>query len=148
VAGAPPPAQSGSPYNKWIALVVVAFGLLVAAGVLIHGDDADGDASSGSTDATAADPSIVTVEYEIIGSANGVEITYMHPTGKRQEPLAMALPYRVSYEFLGPDPGRVFVTGRNVGESGSMTCRIRVDGTVIVKQAVGSDDRRVFCATR
>lgn len=108
-------------------------GMAVAALALV--------AACSSSQATApAHTKPLRVVYDVTGSASTADITYSTPGGGTEQqskvsvPLTMSASGRRGMLFTGFSPGDfVYISAQNNGESGSVTCRIILDGVTVVE---------------
>ena len=72
--------------------------------------------------------SSIDVRYEVSGTADSVDVTYENLNGGISMVTGMTLPWSITIEG---DPGDyVYLSARNLGESGSVTVTIYDDGDV------------------
>lgn len=152
---ATPPAVAGSPTERLTdrsgglrgrktSLPVIIIGACILALVTIITvssiasiSNPSGISSSSETSSSSGYVSSTrTVLYEVEGTAEAVNITYEKPTGiAQQTDLSVPLTKKGTSQrgiILAMDPGDyVYISAQNQGASGTVTCRITVDGVVI-----------------
>ncbi len=128
--------------RKWRGVPVWAWiiGAVVVTGVITSVLTAPGRAAQAEADRQAQIARIaeamapVDVEYEVEGSATSVNITMETPSGTSQG-SDKAVPLRTDAGngiTLSFSRGSfVYISAQNQGESGTVTCRITVDGKII-----------------
>jgi hypothetical protein len=130
-------SRKGFDRARWLPLIIAVGVLLVIAvvGSAMAGSGKSKAASSTDTDTTAYS-STVEVLYEVEGSATGADITMEAPTGTVQGtgkavPLASKTTGKPGLSYTMPRGHFVYISAQNKGSSGSITCRISVDGVVV-----------------
>ncbi|MFC9419921.1 MmpS family transport accessory protein, partial [Bacillus mobilis] len=91
------------------------------------------DASSTSSDYLSGTRSVL---YEVEGTAEAVNITYQKSTGMAQQsdlsvPLTRKGTSQRGITFSMNRGDFVYISAQNQGSSGTVTCRISVDGVVV-----------------
>ncbi len=158
------------PKSPWltpglVAGAFVAGGLLGAGTVLVMSDDdapvvtppsqAPGwnQAPSADADAVPYDPSVATIEYEIV--TDGMSVT--HPSWvdvvdgvpTMMEKLGTPPPFRHVIQLPKDeafDLKNLSVTGMGAATSTTTTCTLRVDGKVVARQSADGTYGVVSCA--
>lgn len=79
--------------------------------------------------------------YEVTGDASSANVTLASPTGSQQAEVDLPMKNKAGSEglqFQFPAGASLYVSAQNKGASGSVTCRIKVNGVVVSEnQAVG-----------
>jgi len=120
--------------NGTVALLVLA----IAAGLILVGwitSRGDGDSSSGGSSSSGGGSTMVSVLYEVEGTAESTTITAEMPTGTSQG-TGKSVPLTTTSGTRGlrntfPRGAFVYISAQNEGATGDITCRITVDGVVI-----------------
>lgn len=99
-----------------------------------------------STPVTTACP--CSVVYEVEGTATGTDVTLQADTGRVQQTnLAIPLTDKSTgsrgFRFTSPSGSRVYISALNAGPSGTISCRITVNGNVV---STNSGDSVATCA--
>ncbi|WP_426303153.1 hypothetical protein [Arthrobacter sp. R-11] len=116
-----------------VLTLVVAVGIYFASGASTKSNKS----SSTTTDEkTSAYSSTVTVLYEVEGTATGADVTLGSATGTVQGtgkavPLTNKTTGKRGLTFMMPRGHFVYLSAQNTGGSGTITCRITVDGEIV-----------------
>ena len=84
-----------------------------------------------------------TIRYEVDGAAAATNVTYMFDHGQEQD-TKVTLPW--SKEFTAGQGFQVFVVNAQNAGTGSISCRILVDGTVITEKTSNGQYAVVLCS--
>lgn len=89
-----------------------------------------------TSDAGSSEP--VAVTYEVVGTADGVDLTMETPTGTVQA-SGKAVPLRTDegrgITYSGFTLGDfVYISAQNTGDDGTVTCRIRSSGGTVISE--------------
>jgi hypothetical protein len=121
---------------RWLMLAVAVTALILVGVALSTTNKPSPDSSAGSTSGTSAYSSTVQVLYEVEGTAKGVDVTLEAETGTSQlndkaVPLANKTTGKKGLTYSMSRGHFVYLSAQNQGSSGTITCRITVDGTVV-----------------
>ncbi|MDT7725120.1 MAG: hypothetical protein QOI21_1696 [Actinomycetota bacterium] len=162
VAGAPAPAprpeHERSESLKLIGTTVLVMGLVALAVTLaaqLIPDHGRGDTSARAAGQTtgmqplAAAARVVThvVSYELLGNGGVRNVTYVAQGAAIAQEREATTPWSKSLQRTGVEGGTEFysVSAQNAG-SGTLRCRIVVDGKVVSENSVSGDRAMVTCA--
>lgn len=137
--GTPPrPQQQVKNRARWFPLAAVLSALVLIAVVssVIRSSSTPATAGGSSSSDTTPYGSTVEVLYEVEGTASGTNITLQSATGTVQAndkavPLASKATGKRGMTYTMPRGHFVYLSAQNTGSSGSITCRITVDGTAV-----------------
>lgn len=133
----PTPGEAGRAAQATRRNVLIAVGLTaVVAVILIVSSIQQRQQEERDVDDLVRALTPRTVVYEVLGSAESVSITAETPTGTSQADNR-AVPLRdadnsefgLSFDFQRGD--FVYIAAQNEGKTGTVTCRIKVDGEVV-----------------
>ena len=84
------------------------------------------------------------IVYNLSGTAQGADVTYVTPDGNTEERSDVALPMDgLDYEI---DPGGfLYLSAQNTGPSGTLTCTITEDGIEVARQTTSRGYSTVTC---
>lgn len=115
----------------FVGAAILTLGLIATISSINNGSTG-GSSSSGSGSYTS---SVRTVVYEVEGTAKSVDITMESTSGTSQQSnLKVPLSSKSGSRGLTVEMNRgdfVYISAQNQGSSGSVTCRITVDGAVV-----------------
>jgi len=141
----PPPPAGPKRRRKWPWIVGGVLVLLLVVGIAGGGKDA---APAGSSSAGGSTPAVssstATVVYEVTGSGRASSVTYNSDGGGSiAQEASVKLPWR---KEISVDRGFSITTvsAQNAG-SGSITCRIIVDGEVVKENTSSGQYSIVTC---
>jgi Mycobacterium membrane protein len=111
-------------------IVIPVVLLAIAGGIVLVGAISSGD------DGSSSGSDMVSVLYEVEGTADSTTITLTTPDGGTSQLAERAVPLTLRDGTRGipghfPKGAFVYVSAQNMGPSGDITCRITVDGKVI-----------------
>ncbi|MBW8010875.1 MAG: hypothetical protein FVQ83_06495 [Chloroflexi bacterium] len=106
-------------------LSILIFILLIFVCLLIGLPGICLSSSPSSSSPSFSLPSTHTVVYEIEGTANRVSLTYENETGGTEQ-RDSNVPFKKTYIMEGGD--FAYISAQNLGEFGTVTCKITVDG--------------------
>lgn len=134
-----PPAVPGPGRKprKWPAVALLA--AVAVAVVAVFASTASGSSSSASSDSgssTSHYSSTVDVLYEVEGTATGTDVTLESPTGTSQltgkaVPLGNRSAGTRGIHYTMPRGHFVYLSAQNTDDTGSITCKITVDGVLV-----------------
>jgi hypothetical protein len=162
VPGAPspasPPERERSEFLKLVGTTVMVLGLValaVAVAVQLIPETGRGDASARAVGQTtgmrplvAAEKTVThAVSYELLGDGGVRNVTYVAQGAAIAQERDAATPWSKSFQRTGVEGGTDFysVSAQNAG-SGTLRCRIVVDGTVVSENSVAGARAMVTCA--
>jgi hypothetical protein len=122
------PRTVAAPRKSNAGTIVAIIGFVLAA--LIIGPSLLGLFRLGGSGGTESETTTQSVVYEFAGTAVNGSITYGTPTGQEQKDIA--LPGSISYRTDGTFQTWTSLV-QNMGDSGEVTCRIKVDGRVVAE---------------
>jgi len=87
-----------------------------------------------SAGASVSAPTTATVRYEVEGTASDASVTYSTPTGTEQADVNLPMKsasgaYGITATF--PNKASAHISAQNRSDSGTVTCRITVNGEII-----------------
>jgi hypothetical protein len=155
---APRPEHDGSESLKLIGTTVLVMGLVALAvtlAVQLIPEHGRGDTSARAADQTtgmlplAAAARVVThaVSYELLGEGGVRNVTYVAQGAAIAQERDAATPWSKSFQRTGVEGGTEFysVSAQNAG-SGTLRCRIVVDGNVVSENSASGARATVTCA--
>ncbi|VXC66875.1 Flagellar hook-associated protein flgK [Arthrobacter sp. 9V] len=123
---------------KWTrVLQIIGVILFIAAAIgIIFGMVLGSSRSQTSTSSSSSYKSTVEVLYEVEGTAGGVDVTLQSTSGTVQlngkaVPLANRTTGTRGITYTMNRGSFTYISAQNNGASGTVTCRITVDGTVV-----------------
>lgn len=130
----PTPKKSGW---KWWTLLAVAGVLILTVTVSITNEQRENRAA-GKAIAQAMATNVV--HYEVEGTAKGANLTFQTPSGTSQlngkaVPLANKNTGVRGIRYDMPAGSFVYLSAQNTGSSGTITCRITVNGVVVAENS-------------
>jgi hypothetical protein len=153
------------PQRDWWRATLVGVAVLTVSAlaflvVLTSRDERRAPATSHATGASqlpviatsAPEPAAVnsvrySVNYQLTGPANVWDITYVAQGSDIEQEQQSDLPWAKDIARMSTrqGPGYLTISARNEGE-GTLTCRIRVNGSIIAENSVSGRDSVVRCA--
>ncbi|WP_020660389.1 MmpS family transport accessory protein [Amycolatopsis benzoatilytica] len=99
--------------------------------------------------AAPVEPAVVheitrTVVYELTGDDVAHNLTYVAEGGDLEQQVEVHLPWSATVQRSVP-AGQAVFTSLVAQSTGSLACRIRVDGRVVAEKAVAGDGRQLSC---
>jgi hypothetical protein len=129
-----PPKKPRTKSSWFLAAGVLA--VLLVVGASLSAMNEPSSKSSSSVAGSSSDSSSVEVLYEVEGTAKGANLTLEAVTGTVQQndkavPLVGKSTGKRGLTFTMPRGHFVYISAQNKGSSGTITCRITVDGVAI-----------------
>lgn len=141
----PTPKKLG--WKRWVILFVIAVLILTVMVSITNAQRESREAGKAIAQAMATNE----VHYEVEGTAKGADLTFQAPSGTSQlkgkaVPLANKNTGVRGIRYEMPAGSFVYLSAQNTGSSGTIRCRITVNGVVVAENSSSGSYAIVSCS--
>jgi len=130
-----PEAKKGGSNKAIIIFALIAIVLCILINTISSGGGGGPRPTSRPRATSQPATTSFSVTYEVSGSASKVDLTYNNAQNGTEQLGDKSIPWSKKYTMEFGD--FMYISAQNQGETGSVTCKIKVDG-VVVKQSTSS----------